>query len=70
MKTLSLEQMEGVKGGKFWSCVGQVAGGMGVLATVASIGIFAITPIGWGFFAFAAISLTADMIADPNACDS
>jgi hypothetical protein len=69
MKTLSLEQMERVKGGKFFACLGQVAGGMGVLGTVASIGIWSLGPVGWGIFALSAIALAADVAADPTACD-
>jgi len=70
MKTLSLEQMENVNGGKFLACLGQVAGGMGFLGTVASIGIWSLGPVGWGIFALGTIALAADMAADPTACDS
>ncbi len=70
MKKLSLEQMESITASKFsWSCLGQVAGGMGVLGTIAGIGIFAMGPIAWGCFALASVALAADMAADPYACD-
>ncbi len=70
MKELNDGQMEQVIGdSKFWSCLSQVTGGMGVLASVAAIGIFAMTPVGWGVFALSAISLAAGVAADPTACD-
>lgn len=70
MKKISLEQLEAVSAGKIrWACIGQVATGVEVLATVAAIGIFAITPLGWFCFAASAISLTSSVIADPTACD-
>lgn len=70
MKELNYDQMEQVSGDlKFWSCLSQVTGGIGVLGTVAAIGIFAMTPIGWGAFALSAISLVAGVASDPTACD-
>jgi hypothetical protein len=69
MKKLNLEQMENVNGGKFLACLGQVAGGMGVLGTVASIGIWSLGPVGWVVFGLGAVALAADMAADPYACD-
>jgi hypothetical protein len=72
MKTLTIEQMEEIQGGtmkKTLSCISQVAGGMGVLTTVAAIGAFALGPIGWFAFGLSAISLAASAIADPYACD-
>jgi len=68
MKTLSLEQMETTGGGKFLACASQVAGGMGVLVTVASIGIFALGPVGWIAFGFSVASLAAGAASDPYAC--
>jgi hypothetical protein len=72
MKTLTIEQMENVHAGSFaktMSCISQVAGGMGILASIATIGIFAINPIGWGIFALGAISLLSGVASDPSACD-
>lgn len=72
MKKLNYEQMEMVHGGSLTSafaCVSQVAGGIGVLGSLAAIGIFAITPIGWGLFALSAISLVAGVASDSRACD-
>jgi hypothetical protein len=73
MKTLNLEQMEGVKAGSLksaLSCVSQVTGGMGTLGGVAAILTFGTNPIGWGIFALGAISLIAGVASDPTACDS
>jgi hypothetical protein len=69
MKTLSMEQMENTKAGKFLSCASQVTGGMGVLVAVASIGIFALGPVGWIGFGFSVASLAFGAASDPNACD-
>jgi hypothetical protein len=69
MKTLNYEQMEFVYGGKFLSCLSQVAGGMSTLAGIAAALTFAITPIGVGIFVLGAISLAAGMASDPTACD-
>ena len=70
MKKLSIDQMESLNGGsKFLSCTAQVAGGMGWLATAASIGIWALGPVGWFAFGVGTLALAADIIADPTACD-
>ena len=72
MKTLTIEQMENVLAGglrKALTCVSQVAGGIGVLTTIAAIGSFALGPIGWFAFGLGALSLAASAIADPYACD-
>lgn len=72
MKELTLEQMENLQpggGSRFWSCVSSVTGGMGVLGGLAAIGIYAMTPVGWGLLALSAISLAAGVISDPTACD-
>jgi|WetSurMetagenome_2_1015567.scaffolds.fasta_scaffold1218071_2 hypothetical protein len=68
MKTLNLEQMQQTSGGKFLNCVAQVAGGMGILGTIASIGIWSLGPVGWGIFILSSISFAADAVADPYAC--
>lgn len=70
MKEMTIEQLEAISAGKIaWACVGQVATGIEVLATVAAIGILAISPLGWACFALSAISFTSSVIADPTACD-
>jgi hypothetical protein len=70
MKKIPIEQLETISAGKItWACVGQVATGVEVLATVAAIGVLAISPLGWFCFALSAISLTSSVIADPTACD-
>jgi hypothetical protein len=72
MKTLSFEQMETVCAGSLksvFSCISQVAGGMGTLSATAAILTFGTTPIGWGIFALGAISLLAGIASDPTACD-
>ena len=69
MKTLNFEQMEAITAGNVLSCMAQVTGGMSTLATIASIGIFSLGPVGWGIFALGAISLITGVAADPTACD-
>jgi len=70
MKELKIEQMESLSGGRsLWGCVGQVASGMEVLGTLAAVGIFTMTPLGWGFLALCSVSLIASVIDNPTACD-
>jgi hypothetical protein len=69
MKTLNYEQMEFVYGGKFLSCLSQVAGGMGTLAGIAAALTFASNPVGWGILLIGGISLVAGIASDPTACD-
>jgi hypothetical protein len=72
MKTLTIEQMEGIQGGtmkKTLSCISQVAGGMGTLAGFAAALTFATNPIGWGLLLLGGISLVAGAASDPTACD-
>ncbi len=70
MKELNFDQMEDVYAGGAAACISQVAGGMGVLWTLAAIGSFAIGPIGWITLGFSAVSLISGVIADPTACDT
>lgn len=72
MKKMNYEQMGNVSGGSLRSalhCSAQIVGGIGVLGSLAAIGIYTTTPIGWGLFALSAIALIADVAADPTACD-
>jgi hypothetical protein len=69
MKKLNFEQMESVSGSGFkWTCLSQVADGIGVLGSVAFL-LTVTNPIGWGLLAFSVIGLVASNIADPTACD-
>ena len=73
MKTLTFEQMENIQAGSLQralTCASQVTGGMGILFTVASIGIFALGPVGIIAFGLSVASMVTGAIADPTACDS
>ncbi len=50
-------------------CISQVASGMSLLGSVAAIGIFAMTPIGWGILGLSAIGFAAALVSNPTACD-
>jgi len=70
MKKMSFEQLETISGGTInWDCTAQVATGMEVLVTLAAIGIYALSPIGWACFALSAVSLVSSVISNPTACD-
>lgn len=71
MKKLTLEQMEtlGPGGNKLLDCVSQVTSGMSLLGSLAAIGIFTMTPIGWGILGLSAIGFAAAVISNPTACD-
>lgn len=61
--------MEEVNAGSILACVSQVSGGMTLLGSLAAIGIFSMTPVGWGLMVLGAISLVTGVAADPTACD-
>jgi hypothetical protein len=71
MKELTLEQMETLQpgGSKVLDCVSQIASGMSLLGGLAAIGIFAITPVGWGLLALSAVGFVASVASNPTACD-
>lgn len=69
MKKLTFNEMEKVKAGSILACISQVSGGMTLLGSLAAIGLFSMTPVGWGLMVLGAISLATGVAADPTACD-
>jgi len=71
MKELTLEQMETLQpgGSKLLDCVSQVTSGMSLLGGLAAIGIYTLTPVGWGLLALSAVGFIAAVASNPSACD-
>jgi len=68
MKTLTIKQMEEVRAGSFWSCLGQVGTGMELLGS-AALFLTAINPISAGLLVIGAVGFLSTVISDPYACD-